>query len=213
DKKHDILERYAPICDRITTAECRKNRWISQMVEYNLGVEMSDEDRELYSNLRKEFQKNFDKFESDFDIMKVCAGSIKPKMFWSEQTLSHVFWEPPAVRRARLLGWRGNSTAEAYRIMQVNVSRPRGKKVPIWGGDIGHPYHPERIQVYALNGMRLMREMKDFIHKMKTKIDVAERLIKTIKMKTITFSELVSTADELAYRLRPEAVTYHSGVK
>lgn len=213
DKKHDILEKYAPICDRITTAECRKNRWISQMVEYNLGVEMSDQDRERYSELRKEFQKNFDKFESDFDIMKNCARSIKPRMVWNPQTLSHVFYEPPAVRRARLLGWRGNSVAEAYRIMRENEMKPRGQKTPIWGGEVGHPYHPERIQVYALNAMRLMREMKDYVHKMKAKIDVAEILIKAIKLKTITFAELVETADELAHRLGNEAVVYHSGVK
>lgn len=210
DKKHDILERYAPICDKVTMAECRKYGWISQMVEYNLSVEMSEQDHEMYSDLKLKFGQNFDKFAQDFETMKMCAGNVKPKAFTNATGV--VYSEPPSVRYARRMGWKGPSVQEAYRTMIENETRPRGKKLPIWG-DSNHPYHPERVNVYAINGLRYMREMKEYVHKMKTKIDVAERLIKAIPLKTITFAETTDVADDLANRFGKDAVVYHSNVK
>lgn len=212
DQKHQVLQRYAPICDKVTMWECRRNGWVSQMSEYNLGVQMSEEEMIHYTDLKDRFQKQFDKFGGDFGIMKDCAQNIRPRMLLNKITGKWFYYEAPAVNRARLMGWRGNSAEQAYRIMRENEQRPRGQKLAVWGGD-DHPYSPERVQVYAINGMKLNREMVAFIHGMRAKIDVAEVLIRTITMKAITFAEKIETAEELASRLGDQATVYHSDIK
>lgn len=209
DGKHGILQSKAPIIDRITTAEAKKNGWISAYREYNLGVSMSDEEKENYASLRSQFQAMFDKFNNDFTVMKNCSFNAKPVFYEATNSYS----TPAVVRRAMSLGWHGNSARQAYTIMSDNESRPRGQKVNIWGGELNHPYHPDKLHGFALNGMRVMRLMKEFVYKAPSKLIAAKALIDHFKYKTITFGELTETAEDLREMIGPNAVVYHSAVK
>ncbi len=209
DGKHGILQSKAPIIDRITTAEARRNGWISAYREYNLGLEMTEVEKEEYAALRSQFQAMFDKFNNDFTVMKNCSFSAIPKFY--EETNSYS--TPAVVKRAMALGWRGNSAYQAYMIMLDNESRPRGQKVNIWGGQLNHPYHPDKLHGFAINGMRVMRAMKEFVYKAPSKLIAAKKLIDHFKYKTITFGELTETAEDLKEMLGNNAVVYHSAVK
>jgi superfamily II DNA or RNA helicase len=212
DRKHVFLEKYAPICDRITMAECRRNKWISATTEYNLGVTMTPEQEEQYESLRAKLRSFMDKFGQDFETMKNCAKSITPKRVFNSELNAWTWVTPPAVAYARSLGWTGNSVEQAYHILQENKKRPSKEKLPVWG-NFHHPNAPEKLNVYAINGLRVSGKIKSFIHNLEIKIDVAEALLKALKLKTITFAESVSTAEELAARIGDNAVVYHSDVK
>lgn len=211
DGKHRLLIEKCPIVDVITLEEARKNKWIAPYNEYNLGIEMSDSERERYRETALKFQKMFDKFNNDFETMKACSSL---KIFVNQTSVGLEYKDPKAVRLARSYGWTGNSALRAYRITQENLSKPRGQKENVWGGNVMHPYHPDKLCGFAVNGMRLMREVKEFIYGLPSKIDAAIETCNAFSTyKTITFAEIIDTAEEIARRLGDKAVVYHSKIK
>lgn len=208
DGKHSLLMQKCPIVDTVTIQECRRNGWVSEFTEYNLGIELSEEEKEAYDSLKRQFQAMFDKFKNDFELMKNCSFSAKPIYNEETRTVS----VPTVVRLAISYGFRGNPPLVAYRIMKANEDRPRGHKVSVWGND-NHPFHPETLHGFACNGMRLMRVMKEFVQKAPSKVEAALRLIEAFHCKTITFGERVETAEAIKEHLGDSCVVYHSQVK
>jgi superfamily II DNA or RNA helicase len=58
-----------------------------------------------------------------------------------------------------------------------------------------------------------MRMMKEFVHKAPSKVRAALKLIEAFDCKTITFAELVETAESIKEHLGDCCVVYHSQVK
>src|SRR5690606_3596819 len=82
----------------------------------------------------------------------------------------------------------------------------------LWGGDMSHPYHPDKLRGFAIHGMNMMRSITGFIYQYASKVDACEALIRGLSRKTITFAERQMTADALAERLGEEAVVYHTNI-
>jgi superfamily II DNA or RNA helicase len=129
-----------------------------------------------------------------------------------ERSGSTMYVAPDSVQLAREYGWMGNTARRAHHEMQLNLTRARGQKVDIWGGDLNHPYHPSKIFVWAIQGMGMIQKIKAFVHNFPRKIDVAEQLINAFDKRTIVFAELTKTANELSKRLGDKAVVYHTKV-
>lgn len=170
DGKHELIEKYAPIVDTITTQEARKNEWIAEYLEYNLGIDFSPVEKAKYDSINKSFVNYFSKFGSDFDLMMSCLSQSEAKKY------------------AERMGWR-----EYF-----------GEK---------HSWSPKNVSLYAIQGMRYMRERKDFLHKAPCKLDIGELIIKSFNLKTITFSESTEFADALKERIGEVCVAYHSNLK
>lgn len=209
DGKHALLVEKAPIVDTVTVQECRRNGWIADFREYNLGITLDTADREAYNAMRENFHAMFSKFNHDFTMMRDCSFGIKP--YAVEVEGRQEVWAPKVVTLAKRLGWRGNSPVEAFRIMTDNVNRPRGQKISVWGND-QHQFSPVKLNGFAIYGMTLMRNMKEFVHKVPSKVRVALELIERFNCKTITFGELVETAEALKEILGDRCVVYHSKV-
>jgi superfamily II DNA or RNA helicase len=79
DGKHDMLLEKAPIVDSIPLQEAKKNGWVSDYMEYNLGIDLIEEDRNEYDKINKEFHKYFSYFGHDFKLAMNCTGSKKTK--------------------------------------------------------------------------------------------------------------------------------------
>lgn len=206
DKKHAILEEKAPIIDKMSLHEARREKYIAQFREYNLGIEMAEEEREVYRTMARMYGYCMDKFHQDFDLMKRCSMGIKP---W--QPSIHSPWAAPTVvQYATRLGWRGNSPDVAAQTMQLNDSSPRGQKGrDLWGGE-NHPYAPQKLYIHAINGMRSIREMKEFIHSSPAKCASTVELIRGFARKTIVFGETIAKAEEIHASLPEVTVLYHS---
>lgn len=211
DGKHVILNQYAPVIDRITMAEAKRNGWLAPYMEYNLGVKMDEESTERYRKLTESYGYYSGKFQSDFELMKNCSYTDKPKR-WVNPQNQPVYFDPEVVKYARRLGWNGNNARTAWNNLQYNKTAPRGEKRDLWDND-DHPYAPQKLFVWAIQGMRLIREMVKFIHTHPAKVAVAERLVKGLDRKAITFCEATSVADELAERLGKSARIYHSNME
>jgi superfamily II DNA or RNA helicase len=164
--------------------------------------------------IEKHFQNHFDKFDNSFELLKKCSGSSDPKRYYFESNNQVVYYESECVKRAKELGWIGNTAYQAYTIMQRNSELPVRERSSVWGGNLSHPYHPEKLHIFAINAMRLMGKMKQFCYKLPSKINAAEEIIRAFStMRYITFAQVVETADELSMRLGSEAVVYHTSLK
>lgn len=72
DGKHELLEKYCPVIDKITTEEALLNGWISTYKEYQVLIDVDDIDE--YKEYNKEFTKAFEFFNYDFSMAMKMLG-------------------------------------------------------------------------------------------------------------------------------------------
>ena len=205
DGKHKVIEKKAPVLERIPLREARKNGWVSNYRHYNLYVEMSEDTKLNYVNKTKLFGKAMDKFGRDFNYMKDCTN-LKPYKREGR-------WQPPpVVELAKSLGWRGNHIGSAFDNIRYNKTAPRGQKRSIWGND-EHTYSPKRLNTWAIIGMQAIRDIKSLIYNSPEKVEAGIELLSKLKKRTITFSQITETADKIKEALPRETVVYHSDIQ
>lgn len=72
DGKHELLSKYAPIVDRVTTEEAIINEWISTYKEYQILIDVDD--IEKYEEINREFLEHFEFFGFDYNKGLMCTG-------------------------------------------------------------------------------------------------------------------------------------------
>lgn len=72
DGKHEIIAKYCPIIDRVTTEEALINGWLSQYKEYQVLIDVDDIDE--YKEYNREFTEHFEFFGYDFQKAMDCIG-------------------------------------------------------------------------------------------------------------------------------------------
>ena len=72
DGKHNLISKYCPIVDSVTTLEAISNDWISTYKEYKVLIDVDD--IQEYKELNKEFIKYFEFFNFQFDVAMSCCG-------------------------------------------------------------------------------------------------------------------------------------------
>ncbi len=212
DKKHVLLEKYCPIVDRMSLLEARRDKYLANFREYNLGLKMSPAEQDKYTRMYGTYQFCMNKFHQDFDLMLRSSMSFKPWVNISERTGDVSYDAPAVVKYAERLGWRGNTPYQAFLLTEQNRTARRGQRVPIWGGDPDHPYHPQRLYINAIMGMRAIREIKNFVYTFPAKKDASIALLRAFNTKSIVFGETISRVEEIHAELPDSTVMYHSNM-
>ena len=205
DRKHTILNAYCPVIDRVSVTEARENGWIAEYMEFNLGVRLDKVQALAYANVEESYEKAMGVFMWSFKELQACAMSYRP---WTNAEGTH---DSACSRLAKSYGWRGKTPTEA-----AEALRKKTRLSNIWGDNLSHPYHPHRIYITALNGLRSISKMKQYMYSNPEKIVTAINLIKTLNVPTIVFGERIASADDLVKKLKEEgipAISYHSGNK
>lgn len=207
DGKHTILAKEAPIIDRIPMLEAIRKQYVAPFQEFNLGVEMTIGDREVYRHLAEGYGYATDKFSGDFNTIKsVAQGGIEPRFY------NNTYNEPIAVEYAKRMGWRGNGAYQAYQNKLFNRTVSKRERRSVWGGD-DHPYAPRKLFIWALMAFRYSTKIREFTSSYWAKTDAAEQILRAITLKAITFGELIAPAEELSKRIGDSVVLYHSKMK
>lgn len=71
DERHTIIERYCPVCDRISIEEATQNGWLAPYKEYKVYINV---DLTEYNALNREFNEHFAFFNYDFDLCMKLVG-------------------------------------------------------------------------------------------------------------------------------------------
>lgn len=88
DGRHEICNKYCPICDSVPITECLMNGWVSPYKEYQVIIDVDN--IEEYKQLNKEFQEHFGYFNFEWDLVNKCLG---PNGFKARYALSKE-WVP-----------------------------------------------------------------------------------------------------------------------
>lgn len=72
DGKEELIKQYCPVIDIITLKEALDNKWISNFKEYAVMLEVDD--IATYKQYNKDFVKNFEFFNFDFNLVMSLCG-------------------------------------------------------------------------------------------------------------------------------------------
>lgn len=80
DGRHEILAKYAPVCDTITMEDALFNGWITKYKDYVVVIDVPDID--IYNTYNSEFNKAYEFFNWDFGKAMSMAGKDGYKHRW-----------------------------------------------------------------------------------------------------------------------------------
>lgn len=88
DGRHELLNKYCPVCDVITIKDAINNKWLSPYREYKVIIE--PDDIQDYMNANKEFINAFSVFDFDFNLAMSCVTNvIKRRMYAKHIKMDH----------------------------------------------------------------------------------------------------------------------------
>lgn len=199
-----------PIIDTINEKEAIENKWISDFVEYNLAVELSDDDKfkyAKYTNLIHEtldifkgvykgvnsvFHKNV--FDSDFDLIIACfAGK-----YIKDANGFRTFVKSTIIRKivAECQGWNTD----------LDVSSNYGKKINLY-------WNPDNIYERAKTFKQNVSNRNNILIFNRPKIEAVMDILKAYPVPTICFNESVEMAEELANYYPKDSIAYHNNIE
>ena len=73
DGRHEILAKYAPVCDTITMQDALLNNWVSKYKDYVVLIDVDDID--IYKKYNKSFVEHFEFFGFDFNKAMSMLGN------------------------------------------------------------------------------------------------------------------------------------------
>jgi len=177
-----------PIVDVIDEVEAQRNGYIAPSVIYNLGIPLSQADKEFNEEINDKFKFYFSRFSHEFDLVKACSGKKGI----------------PISVRLKNGTYLGKRTPEEW-IKEV-------ARINKYNGEANHPYSPELIARNAAQCMNIIAKRKDMWQNFPSKLDVAVKLIKRFPVQTICFSETSAFADKLTSKLPGIAMSYHTNL-
>lgn len=85
DGRHEILAKYAPVCDTITMQEALLNGWVSKYKDYVVLINVPDIN--IYKQYNKEFVQHFEFFGFDFNLVMSMIGKdgLKNRKLYTNQ--------------------------------------------------------------------------------------------------------------------------------
>lgn len=85
DGRHEILAKYAPVCDTITMEEALLNGWISKYRDYVVLIDVDDIG--IYKQYNKEFTEHFEFFQFDFNkaMSMIGPSGLKNRLTYRDE--------------------------------------------------------------------------------------------------------------------------------
>ena len=194
DKRFWKILKFYKVVDMIDAEEARREGYVAEFIEYNLGLLLTDVEKEIYDNLTSTISKTMPKFQNNLDYAnKVLQGGKAPNgVFYSGAG-----W---AMGMAIKKGWRTdlNLSLESNRLIN-----------DLW--------NPSNFIGYARALVNAIRGRKSLLCTATSKYNTTLKLLKKFdKVKTIIFSESTEFADKIGIILNNgncPTVVYHSNLK
>lgn len=212
DNEHEFLLEKAPIIARLSLKEAQNLGFISNYRIYNYGIDLDPASRKKYDFIDNKYQKNFNIFGNDFDLVKKCAWGYN--YILNDNAISSIY-EPPVYM--------------PFQSEDIRKTRKDGKWVYIKYNAKGKPYvtikfenvygrligaDPKNITGSAANVMKYIGLRKKFLYGYYGKLQAGLDIINTFNLPTITFSEEIEFIDRFTNLVNEttnlKAVSYHS---
>lgn len=185
------LKGLYPIIDKVSKEEAQRHGWISRSIEYNLVLELNDQDLAKYMKMTDQITRGVAKFgKGGFGVAQKCLSggySAKKGKFYKG-----FLW---ALALAKGNGWFKGCSDE-----------------------VDDLWNPKKIIGYAKNLMQDVRKRKDFLYEHPDKINALLKIIKKFRgVPLISFSESINFADKVYQACKQEGIddvaVYHSQIE
>lgn len=74
DGRHELLNKFCPVCDYIGIKEAINNKWLSPYKEYKVLIDVPDISE--YLELNRQFIESFSMFQFDFNLAMKCLTNV-----------------------------------------------------------------------------------------------------------------------------------------
>ena len=166
-----IAFQYIPIVDEITEQEALDNKWISDYKQYNLKIELNENERKEYDTLTEIIGSCFGKFHSFEHAMSVLTGNKETGEAGYQIAIKHAMFN----------GWKNN--------MDLSITANQ---------EINNVWNPNKIIGYAKTFNEAVRIRNTLLDLGQEKFDTTLRLIsKFLNTKTIIFSNSIAFANKI----------------
>lgn len=194
--RHHEVAKFCPIIDKIGEKEALAKGYISNFIEYNLGVDFTREEREEHDKLSQLIREGLSKFgKGSLDLAMKCIGGGKTTDGTRHSSSVYCFnW-------AKYNGWKEG----------LNLANPADEV-------LHNLWNPRVIFGYAINLLKVIKARKELIYNASNKLNEASQILENFRFtKTIVFNQSIVFAD-LLYNvmqdLQPDnAVIFHSKIK
>ena len=185
DKDRRILDQHCPVVDYIELEYAREQGWVSDYIEYNLLIDLYEEDQEQYDLIEEHYSDAFawfhDGIKNNYDAVRGCR-------------LPYTRLDPKT--NVRLVG------ANDY------VANNKEQ----FSDMASHEEAVKFIMAQANIVDTMIQKRKELLSNNAAKIDTTVDIINRLKLKTVTFGESTEMADKLSERLGDISMTYHSNI-
>lgn len=194
DNVYKSISYLWPIIDRITEREALDNNWISEYVEYNLGLELPQDEAQKYLKYSDTISKHHNKFGKDsIKLASRCAmgGVDSQGKYFTPMTWATVVAESN--------GWHPNLNLDN----EVEA-------------EIDNLWNPNKVRNYATRYMDSIRARKELLYNSPVKKEYVLQLLQRFKeVKIVCFSQSTTFAENIADAYNAmtstrQAVVYHS---
>lgn len=83
DGRHELLNKFCPVCDVISVKEAIKNKWLSPYKEYKVIIQ--PDDIEEYREINRQFQESFAIFDFNFKLAMDCLTNIISRRIYGKK--------------------------------------------------------------------------------------------------------------------------------
>lgn len=205
-----LNELGAPIVDKITEIEAVSAGWISNSVEYNLAVELDEDDKVRYAKFSQHIHETLETFNG---LYKIVNGVFKNKVFESDFSLvlsafvgcnyrsnngNSTFIKPTVIRNilADIMGWKRDMPMDNTYNQRINA---------LW--------NPDNIYERAKKFKDFVRKRNDILIYNRNKINTVISILKRNSVPTICFNESIAMVDDLANYFPNDGIPYHSAIE
>lgn len=199
--RHKLIEDKFPIIDAILETEAIKEGYVSPYIEFNIGVDLTEKEKEQYNRLSDVISKNINKFPKGYGLKLAtkCLSGDKGRSTHKDGKqytgIQYVYGY------ASSKGWRKD----------LDLSNPRDAQInDLW--------NPSKIFGYAQSLLNAIRHRKNILYNAEEKAQMSLNIcFKFYELKTIVFSQSTAFADKLHLMLNEQeansCVVYHSSLE
>jgi superfamily II DNA or RNA helicase len=194
DKNFRKILNFYKVIDYISAEEAKEKGYVADFIEYNIGLELSLREQDLYDRYTEVIERNMPKFNKNlrFAQLILSGGKDDNGIYYSGPGWAHGL----AVSK----GWKPNLNLNNENEALINS---------LW--------HPNNFIGYAKSLINSVRARRDLLCTANEKYRITVELLnKFNNVKTILFSESTVFADKIAILLNANkhpTVVYHSSLK
>lgn len=194
DKRFGLILKYLKIVDRITVQEGKDLGFTADFIEYNLALELTAKEKEMYDNYSNTINTLMPKFSNNIELAQFVISGGKDR---NGNYFAGAGW---AMALAYRQGWKRD----------LNLNIPTHKQIDdLW--------NPKLFTGWATRLINATRNRKFLLYNATAKYNTTVEILKKFnKVKTIVFSESTDFANKLGIILEQQkypAVVYHSQLK